>query len=137
MKIYKSRIGIEMYIILILMCLFNIYVLITEGFNLFLMVLIFSPIVFIIYVINQTYYQIKNEVLYIKSSFFFREELPINKIRKIEEVTNIISSPAMSIQRLELFYRKYDSILISPKDQKQFLSDILSVNKNIEIKLKK
>ena len=137
MNTYKSRVGIEMKIILLLMCLFNLYILITEGFNFFLLILMFSPIVFIIYVINSTNYEIKDEVLYIKSSFFFREELPINKIRKIDEVINIINSPAMSIKRLELFYGKYDSIMISPKHQEQFISELLSVNNNIEIKLKK
>ena len=137
MNTYKSRVGIEMKIILLLMCLFNLYILITEGFNFFLLILMFSPIVFIIYVINATNYEIKDEVLYIKSSFFFREELPINKIRKIDEVINIINSPAMSIKRLELFYGKYDSIMISPKHQEQFISELLSVNNNIEIKLKK
>lgn len=137
MNTYKSRVGIEMKIILLLMCLFNLYILITEGFHFFLLILMFSPIVFIIYVINATNYEIKDEVLYIKSSFFFREELPINKIRKIDEVINIINSPAMSIKRLELFYGKYDSIMISPKHQEQFISELLSVNNNIEIKLKK
>ena len=137
MKIFKSEIGIEMYIILTLISLFNFYISITEGFDFVLMILIFSPIAFIIYVINSTNYEIKDEVLYIKSSFFFREELPINKIRKIDEVINIINSPAMSIKRLELFYGKYDSIMISPKHQEQFISELLSVNNNIEIKLKK
>lgn len=137
MKTYKSRVGIEMKIILLLMCLFNVYILFAEGYHFFLLILMFSPILFIIYVINQTYYQIKNEVLYIKSSFFFREELPVNKIRKIEEVINIINSPAMSIKRLELFYGKYDSIMISPKGQKQFIQELLAINNSIEVKLKK
>lgn len=124
MKKYKSKIGIEMYIILISMCLFNVYIHISEGFDFFLTAIIFSPIVFIIYVINQTSYQIKNDILYIKSSFFFQESLLINNIIKIEEVTNLINYPAMSIKRLELFYGKYDSILISPKYKEQFLIDI-------------
>lgn len=136
MKIYKSEIGIEMYVILILMSLFNIYILSSEGFHLFLLAIIFSPIAFIIYVINATSYEIKDGILYINSSFFFKEKLPINDIRKIEEVTNLLSAPAMSIKRLELFYGKYDSILISPKNKKQFIEDILIINKNTEIKLK-
>lgn len=136
-KIYKSDIGIEMYLILNLMSLFNIYILITEGFDLVLLLIIFSPIAFIIYVIKATIYKINNKILFIKSSFFFCKILPIKEIRKIEEVTNLISSPAMSIKRLELFYGKYDSILISPKNKKDFIKAILLINNNIEIKLKK
>lgn len=136
-KIYKSDIGIEMYLILTLMSLFNIYILIKEGFDLVLLLIIFSPIAFIIYVIKATIYKIHNKILYIKSSFFFCKTLPIKEIRKIEEVANLISSPAMSIKRLELFYGKYDSILISPKNKKDFIKTILLINNNIEIKLKK
>lgn len=137
MKIYKSEIGIEMYLILALMNLFNIYILVSEGYDFFLLTIIFCPILFLIYVINATNYKIKNEILYINSSFFFKEKLQINDIRKIEEVINILSSPAMSIKRLELFYGKYDSILVSPKNKGEFIEALLNINNKIEVKLKK
>lgn len=137
MKIYKSEIGLEMYITLTLMCLLNIYILITTGFDFVLIPIIFSPLLLIIYVINETNYRIKDDVLFIKSSFFFNETLPIKEIRKIEEVTSLLSAPAMSIKRLELFYATYDSLLISPKNKKEFIEVILAINKNIEVKLKK
>jgi len=137
MKIYKSEIGIEMYLILALMSLFNIYILVSEGYDFFLLTIIFCPILFLIYVINATNYEIKNEILYINSSFLFKEKLQINDIRKIEEVINILSSPAMSIKRLELFYGKYDSILVSPKNKGEFIEALLNINNKIEVKLKK
>ena len=45
--------------------------------------------------------------------------IDIKSIRKIIETYNPLSSPAASIDRLEIFYNKFDSILISPKDKKE------------------
>ena len=48
-----------------------------------------------------------------------------------------ISSPATSIDRLEITYGKYDSVIISPKLKQQFINEITTLNPKVEVKFKK
>jgi len=64
-------------------------------------------------------------------------KIDISSIRKIEATNNIISSPAASFDRLEIFYKTYESIIVSPKNKDEFLSDLTRINPKIEIKLNK
>lgn len=141
-KVYKSEVGIEIIGLFILLSLFNIYTLLyieTENNLLFFAITIclYCPIFISWLGIRNTSYTIYNNTLYIKSNFFFKEELSIKDIQKIEEVTNLIKAPTGSIKCLEIFYGKYDSILISPQKKDQFIRDLLSINKNIDVRLKK
>lgn len=62
-------------------------------------------------------------------------KIEIKNIRKIYKTRNLLSSPALSIDRIAIVYNKYDEILISPKDKVQFVEDLLKINPDIEIKL--
>jgi len=56
----------------------------------------------------------------------------VNKdIRKIEETNNPLSAPALSIDRLEIHFNKFDSLLISPKNKKDFIADLQQINPEI------
>ncbi|MFC3199468.1 PH domain-containing protein [Parapedobacter deserti] len=52
---------------------------------------------------------------------------------QIEETRTLISAPAPSLDRLEIFYNKFDSIVISPKDKQGFIADLLKLNPEIEV----
>lgn len=54
-------------------------------------------------------------------------------IRKIEETRNPISAPAPSLNRLEIFYNRFDSIVISPKDKPEFIANLIKLNPEIEV----
>ena len=56
----------------------------------------------------------------------------INSIRKIKETNNPISSPAASLDRIEVFYGK-QSVIISPKQKTEFINHLLSINPRIEV----
>lgn len=136
MKKYKTRIGIENLILLALICILNLYLLFelnTENFLLFfvLILILFCPIIITWIALKSTTYTITENYLLIQSSFFYKKELQIKDIKKIEKVTNIIKSPAGSIKRLELFYGKYESVMISPQNEDQFLKDLLEINNEI------
>ena len=73
------------------------------------------------------------ELITEKSWFGVNENIEIKTIRKITETYNPLSSPAASIDRIEIFYNKFDSVLISPKKKKEFIEDILKINPNIEV----
>ena len=61
----------------------------------------------------------------------------INTIYKISETYNPLSSPAGSIDRLEIKYNKSESVLISPKDKNAFINDLILVNPNIEVQYRR
>jgi hypothetical protein len=75
--------------------------------------------------------------LAIKCGFLFNKTINIQTIKKITETNNPISSPATSLDRLEIVYGKFDSVIISPKKKVEFIADIKSLNPNVEVKLKK
>lgn len=62
-------------------------------------------------------------------------KIDIQSIRKVYKTNNPISSPALSLDRIEIIYNKFDSILISPKDKKSFVEDLLKINPNIDVRI--
>ena len=67
--------------------------------------------------------------------FIVNDKIEILKIRKIEKTNSILSSPALSLDRIAIFYNKYDEVYISPKDRDNFIKDLLEINPTIEIKV--
>lgn len=83
-----------------------------------------------------THYKVEGHMLKIRSGFLYRKDIAIDSIRKIVETNNMISSPAVSLDRLEIFYNKFDSVLISPKDKAGFIALIQTINPNVEVRYK-
>jgi hypothetical protein len=81
-----------------------------------------------------TQYIINENQLLVKSTWIVNERIDISKITKIEKSNSILSSPALSLDRLLVRYNKYDEVLISPKEKKEFIDELLKINPNIEIK---
>lgn len=81
-------------------------------------------------------YVIDGPVLRIKIGFSSLKPVAIKDIRRIEETSSVLASPAASLDRLEIVYNQYDSVIISPKNKLAFISDIKSVNPDIEVQLK-
>ena len=67
------------------------------------------------------------------STWIVYERIDISKITKIEKTNSILSSPALSLDRIRIRYNKYDEVLISPKVKKEFVDELLKVNPTIEI----
>jgi hypothetical protein len=102
-----------------------------------LAILMFLVNAFVWHVFSNTFYSIENENLIIKSGFLVNIEIDIRNIKEISESNNILSSPALSLDRIEIGYNKFDTILISPKDKTRFIETILKINPEVEIKYKK
>lgn len=87
----------------------------------------YSLIILIIWLpIFNTYYVVENNTLIIKS-LVFRWKININDITQIEPTHNPLSSPALSLDRLKIYYMKngeVTSVMISPKDKESFLQAI-------------
>lgn len=92
---------------------------------------------FIVHIFLTTYYQINGKTLTIRCGFLINKSVDIDKIRKITETNNPISAPATSLDRLEIKYNKYDSIIISPKEKNDFIKTLVTLKPAIEVQLEK
>lgn len=135
-KVYKSKIGIE--IILILLVTFGSVGVAMIMYGDYSPLLINIPIIgFIGYIFWKTEYTITGTNLNVKCSFLINQDVQIPSIRRIKETYNPMSAPAASIDRLELLYNESDIILISPKDKRGFIADLLKINPSIAVEYRK
>ena len=98
--------------------------------------LIFFQILFIANMFCTTFYIIENERLQVKSGFLINFSIDIQQIKKISETNTLMSAPAISFDRLEILYNKFDTVVISPKEKMQFIDAIKRINPQVEVKLK-
>jgi Bacterial PH domain len=89
---------------------------------------------FVLILSKTTKYIINENQLIVKSTWIVNERIDISKITKVEKSNSILSSPALSLDRLLVRYNKYDEIIISPKEKKEFIDELLKINSAIEIK---
>lgn len=134
-KRFKSKIGsgfiISMGLLIVGVSALAIY---TKEYNLLIIVpLLLLPI----YTIFAMYYAIDGKELIIKAGPFYKLKITISSIYKVEETWGIIKSPAASTDRLEIFYEKFDSVMISPKNKMEFTNALKEINPGIEVKMKK
>ncbi|MCF2492935.1 PH domain-containing protein [Dyadobacter chenhuakuii] len=131
-KTYKSEIGPELSISISGVLMIVSILLITKGGWAGLAIAALLA-VFFLHLFSTTYYQILDDQLRIKSGFLMDRRIPIKSITKIVETRNPLSSPALSLNRLELKYNRYDSIMVSPKDRTHFIADLLEISEHIEV----
>jgi len=93
-------------------------------------ILSFSMLVLWLWIICSTYYKIKDNYLII-NVLFFKERIDISKIESIKPSRSLLSSAALSIDRLEIKYGKYSNTLVSPKNKYGFLKLLSSINPSI------
>jgi hypothetical protein len=93
--------------------------------------------IFILHMLKTTYYEISDKHLLIKSGFFFYQVIDIMKISEIRESNNPISSPAASMDRLEIKGKGFSSVLISPKEKTAFIEQIQSIQPEVIFKPRK
>ena len=127
---YRSKIG-WIIVLVIGVLLVSSMRLMMEGIGIgsIIFLLIF---IFVIYTLLSTYYEIGGGTLRIKSGFLLNRSIPINAITKIEATNNPISAPATSLDRLEIFYNKYESVIISPKEKLVFIAHLKQINPAIQ-----
>ena len=85
------------------------------------------------WVFADTRYLIRENTLFIRSGPF-RWRVPIGKIESVSATYDPSSSPALSLDRLSIKYRKDGGrceILVSPRDKTAFLHALRAVNPGI------
>jgi len=86
---------------------------------------------FAIHLFATTYYTIDGAELKVRSGFLIHITINISTITKIVPTRSILSAPAVSLDRLEVFYNKYDSVVVSPKDKDGFIAGLKDINEKI------
>lgn len=136
MKIYKSKIDFGIILLFVITSAWPIYYCFIHE-DWITASLLSLPIVFIFYLFYNTIYIIAKENLNVRFGFLVNKNIDIKTITQISETYSLISSPAASIDRLEILYNKSGSVLISPKEKKCFIDNLIAINPNIEVKYRK
>lgn len=136
-KIYKSKIGLELVIPIVLILGTTLFLTLIKEPSWIGIVILLPLILLLVHIFLTTNYTIESNELVIKSGFLFNRTIDIKAIKKITETNNPISSPAISLDRLEITYGKPGSIIISPKQKTEFIQHIKRLNPSVEVKLKK
>ena len=97
--------------------------------------ILFGVVFFIWFISKTTSYSIKEDELQVKSMFIVNQKIAISKIRKIENSNSVLSSPALSFDRIVIRFNKFDDIYISPNQKLEFVEELLSINPSIEVKI--
>lgn len=79
-----------------------------------------------------TSYKIDDENLIVKSGPF-KSTIDIKSIKKLRSTKTLLAGPALSIDRIEIQYKRYDSVIVSPKEKNKFIESLLSKNKSIKV----
>ncbi len=132
MKTYKSRIGIEFFVIFILAFIVPLYFVISEKDLGILLGSIFG-VGFVFYVFFTTAYYIDEGKLLVKSGIFIYETIDIQSIHTIQATKSYFRAPAISPRRLAIHYNEKDIILVSPRNEQEFKNDLKQVKPSIDI----
>lgn len=79
-----------------------------------------------------TSYKIDDENLIVKNGLF-KSTIDIKSIKKLRATKTLLAGPALSIDRIEIQYKRYDSVIVSPKEKNKFIESLLSKNKSIKV----
>jgi membrane protein YdbS with pleckstrin-like domain len=88
---------------------------------------VLAIVAFLVYLLVPTRYTITPEELVIESGPIHKR-VPLTSIISVTPTRNPISSPALSLDRLEVRYGKNDIVLISPADKTGFLTTLHQLN---------
>ncbi|MYL45720.1 hypothetical protein GLV94_08675 [Virgibacillus halodenitrificans] len=79
-----------------------------------------------------TGYRVEGEFLKVRYGPF-NSKIRIKEIKKIRRTKNPFTAPALSVDRLEILFGKFDVINISPKSKSEFIYSLLTINPNIQL----
>ena len=134
MKRYNSKIGIGLVLFISIILLgVSIIMIIYRTWIGLLIIAIVS--VFVIHLFMMTYYIISGNDLIIKCGILYKTTIKIDRIKKLIETNNPLSSPATSLDRIAV-HSDNNFVLVSPKDKKDFINHLKAINPKIEIILK-
>jgi len=136
-RTFKSKIGLELVVPLTLVLGTALILSLSEEPRWLGPVILLPVILFIAHMFMTTFYVIDGNSLSIRCGFLYNSTIDIGTIKKISETNNPLSSPATSLDRIEIRYGSSSAVIISPKLKKEFIDAILSLYPSVEVKYKK
>lgn len=130
-KTYKSKIDIWLVVLFYVMMLLPTILTLIDMFSWTMMALEGLLLVLVSILLFNTKYIIDGELLYIKCGFLPKEKCFISQIVKIKNTHNIISAPAISLDRIEIRLNNRQQLIISPLDKEEFINHLRAINPNI------
>jgi hypothetical protein len=96
------------------------------------LIIMIAVILFIGWIWFGTGYEILDDGLKIRCGPF-RKRIPLQEIREIKRTRSPLSSPACSLDRMEIKYGKSKRVMISPADQEGFIKMLTGKSPQIHL----
>lgn len=133
MKSYKSKIRILPIIISCILIGGLGYFIFNTGNNWSLRILYIGLVLMALHIVFAKKYIIHDKNLLIKIAGFRTQNIPIERIQKIERLESIVDK-SLSLKRLVLIYNTNDDFdYIAPKKQQDFVKALLHINPEIKV----
>lgn len=124
MHIHKSKVDLWVYAVVALILLLPYVMSVVAGPLLWPGVLICGLVAALfVWLYLATKYVITDDALIIHGGLF-KVNIPIAEITSVTDSRSVVSSPAFSLDRLEIQYGEGKAILVSPKDKAAFRADL-------------
>ncbi|SFS36737.1 PH domain-containing protein [Mucilaginibacter polytrichastri] len=126
--IYPSKINYFLWVPIVVLIFGTLVSAIIKGQIPAIIILSIAFGIVLLPIVLNTKYTINNDALIIKSGLIIKIDIDIKKIKKVIPNNTIWSAPALSSDRIEIFYNTYDSVVISPKNKKEFIEMLKQIN---------
>ncbi|RYZ92138.1 MAG: hypothetical protein EOP47_30655 [Sphingobacteriaceae bacterium] len=87
---------------------------------------------FIFSFFNTSYTITPGHLLKVKCGVFVNVSIDINAIKRISTTKTMVNCYGLSLDKIELHYNKFDSVVISPKNKNEFIAQLKSINPAVE-----
>jgi hypothetical protein len=126
-KSFRSKVEVAIAIpVIAALVIIETFMILFHVWLLVILILLISG--FLLYLYFATSYEFKDDKLHIKSGFLYDNEIYIRSIKRIKNTRNLHASPALSPDRLEIFYNRYGHVQVSPEEKSEFISTLKGVN---------
>ncbi len=133
-RLYPSAVSYALFIPMLFSLGIALFASIYTGEYIPVGIVLASILVLVLPMLLNTTYTIDGDMLKIRSGLIKFKDVNIATITRIENTQSLLSAPAASLtDRIEIFYNRFDSIVISPKNRNAFIADILSINPAVAV----
>lgn len=129
MKIYKSK--VDWWLVVLILGIFGYPIVDGILMQEYMLSVVFALVLVVFYFLSKMVKYVINE----NKLIIWKTKIDIKTIRKIYKTRNPLSSLALSLDRIAIVFNKYDEVLISPKEKKLFVDDLLKVNPDIVVEI--
>ena len=132
--IFKAKVSWWIFLpIYALFLYFAILGIIDEKWSIVLIMAI-TAVIFLNLTLFTRYIVTLKDELFIQIGWFGGYKILISDILSIEKTRIALASPAPSLDRIQINYGKYSSVIISPADKLAFIKFLREINPNISLK---